>query len=77
MRSTNASSGRGSGTIVIDPDQNDFSGNAEVLQLAASIELNSNRHLNRIDETRSNNTVEACELSVRVKKFCQATTSHQ
>ena len=62
MNSVNASCGHGVGSLVLDPDQRDFSGNLEGLQMTASSRTNSHRDLNRIDETRGNITVRGGDL---------------
>ena len=51
IKSVNASSGRDADSVVPDPDQRDFSGNIESLQMIASNRINSNTDLNKIDET--------------------------
>ena len=43
---------------VLEPDQRDFSGNVEGLQMTTSSRIYSGRDLNRIDETRGIITVE-------------------
>ena len=47
MRSVNASSGHGVGSV-LDPNQGDFLGNIEGLQMTASSKINSHTDLNRI-----------------------------
>ena len=57
MRKVNASCGRDSRKDVLDPDQQDFSGKVEGLQMITSSKLNSNTGWSTIDETRGNVTV--------------------
>ena len=64
MKADNASSGHGVGSVVMDPDQREFSGNIEGLQMTASSRKNSHTDLKRLDETRSNITVEGGDLLV-------------
>ena len=64
MKSAIASSGRSIDGNVLQPDQRDFSGNIEGLQMNASRRINSRTDLNRFDETRGNITVEEGDLSV-------------
>ena len=58
MKSVNASSGLVVGSVVLDRDQRDFSGNIQSLQMAASSRINSHTDSNKIDETRGIFTVE-------------------
>ena len=64
-----ASSGRDFVSIVPDPDQRDFTGNIEGLQMTASSRMNSNTNLNKIVETRVNITVEGSDLSLSETSF--------
>ena len=64
MKSANASSGRSVDCNVLEPDQRDFSGNAEALQMNASSSINSRTHLKKIDETRGKFTVGESDLLV-------------
>ena len=52
LKSVNALSGHEFGSVVLDPDQRDFSGNIEGLQMTASSRMNSHIDLIRIGETR-------------------------
>ena len=47
----NASSGQDADSVVSDPDQRDFSGKIEDLQMTASSKIISNTDLNKIDGT--------------------------
>ena len=64
LESVSASSGGGVGCVVLDPDQGDFSGNIEGLQMNASSRKSSYTDFKRTDETRSNITVEGSDLLV-------------
>ena len=76
MRSINASSGRGMDSVVLDPDQRDFSRNILSLQLTASSRKKSYTDLKIFDETRSNMTVEGVDLSVNEGNFDRQTHTH-
>ena len=69
MESVNASSGCGVDSIVLDPDQGDFSGNIEGPQMTASSRINSHAVIDRIDETRGNITIEGGDMTVNEKNF--------
>ena len=75
MKSANALSGNGIGSVVLDPDQRDFSVNIEGLQMTASSRINSQTNSNRIGETRDNITVEGSDLLVNKRNFDQQTHS--
>ena len=64
LKSTNASSWRRGDGIALELDQRDYSDKVEILQMTASNRLNSHTDLNRIDETRGNNTVERSDWLV-------------
>ena len=76
MKSTIAPSGRNIDGNVLEPDQGDFSGNIEGLQMTASSRINSLTDLNRIDETRGNFTVEESDLLVNEKNIDRQTHTH-
>ena len=76
MKSVNASSGHRVGSVVLDPDQRDFSRSIGSLQMIASSRINSHTDLNRIDETRGNFTVEGGELLVNEKNIDRQTHAH-
>ena len=65
MKPVNAFSGRNTESIVLVPDQRDFSGSIESLQMTISIRINSTANLIRIDEIRDNITIEVGDLSVK------------
>ena len=67
MKSINASPGRSVDGNVLDPDQRDFSGNVQGLQMTAWSRILSCTGLNKIDETRGNITVEEGYLVVYEK----------
>ena len=68
-KSVSASTDRGVGSFVLDPDQRDFSGNIEGLQLTVSSRKDSYTVLSRIDETRGYITVEGGDLLVNDRNF--------
>ena len=76
MKSTNASSGRSVDGNVLDPDQRDFSGNVEGLQMTASSRIHSHTDLNKIDETPGNITVEEGDLVVNEKNIDRQSHTH-
>ena len=76
MRSANASSGRSLDANVLEPDQGDFSGNIEGLQMTASSRINSRTDLNKIDETRGNSAVENGDLLVEERNIDRQTHTH-
>ena len=76
MKSVNASSGREVGSVVLDPDQRDFSGNMEGLRMTASSRTNSHKDLNRINETRCNITVEGGRWLVGQRKNYWPANTH-
>ena len=76
MKSVNASSGHEVGSVVLDPDQRDFSGNIEGLQMTTSSRTNSHTDLNRIDEIRGNITVEGGDLLVNERNIDRQTHTH-
>ena len=76
MKLTNASSGRSVDCNVLGPDQRDFSGNVEGLQMTTSRGLDSRTDLNKIDETRSNITVEEGDLVVNEKNIDRQSHIH-
>ena len=71
MRSNNSSSEHDLG-FVSDPGGGNFSGNVEENpRMTASSRLNSNTDTNKIEETRSNTTVEAFDFPVIEAYFDQ------
>ena len=70
MKSANALSVRSVDGNVLEPDQKDFMGNIECLQVTASSRKNSHTNLNTIDETRGNNTVDEGDLLVNIIGYC-------
>ena len=76
MKSVNASSGPGTGSVVLDPDQRVFSRNIEGLQLTASSRINSLANLSRIEETRGIITVQRDNSFVNEKNIDQQTHTH-
>ena len=76
MKSVNASSGREVGSVVLDSDQRDFSGNIESLRMTASSRTNSHKDLNRINETRCNITVEGGRWLVGQRKNYWPANTH-
>ena len=75
IKTVNASSGLGVGSAVSDPDQRDFSGNIDGLEMTASSGINSHTDLKRIDETRGNISVEGKDWLVSRKNIDQQTHS--
>ena len=71
MKSVNASSGHGIDSVLLDPEQGDLSGNIKSPKTTASRRLNLHTHLNRIDETRGNITVERGDLLVNRRNIVQ------
>ena len=61
MKSANATSGRSVDGNDFEPDRGEFLGNIGGLQMTALSKKNSRTHLNRIDETRCNFTVETSD----------------
>ena len=61
---------------VLEPDQRDFVGNIEGLQMTSSSRISSHTDLNRIDETRGNTTVEEGDLLVNEKNIDRQTCPH-
>ena len=76
MKSANASSGRSVDGNVWDPDQSDLPGNIEGLRMTASSRMHSHTDLNKIDETRSNFTVEEGDLMVNGKNIDRQKHTH-
>ena len=76
MKSVNASPGRDIDIVVPDPNQIDFSGNMEALQMTASSRMNSNTELNKVDVTCSIVTVEVVDLSVNERNFDRHTHTY-
>ena len=76
MKSVNASSGHGVGSVMLDPLEEYFSGNIEGLQMTSSSRINSHIYLNGIDETRGNITVEEGDLLVNERNFERHTHTH-
>ena len=76
MKSSIAPSERSVGGNVIEPDQRDFLGNTEGLQMTVSSRINSHKDLNRIDETHSNIIVEEGDLLVNKKSIDRQTYAH-
>ena len=64
LKSVIAPSGHRPGSVMLDPDQRDFPGIIEGLQITVSSRINSHTYLNRIDETRGNFAVEGSVLLV-------------
>ena len=76
MNSANARSERSADSNVLEPDQRDFLGDIKSLRMTASSRINSHMDLNRIDETRSNITVEEGDLMVNEKNIDRRTHAH-
>ena len=76
MKSANASSEPNLDGSVSEPDQRDFSGNIEGLQMTASSRINSYAYLNKIDETGGNSAVEVVELVVNEKNIDRQRQTH-
>ena len=68
MKLVNASYGYGVDSVVLEPDQRDFSGNMEGFQMTASSRINSHTDIDRIDETRGNITVKRGRGDLLVKE---------
>ena len=64
MRSAGNFSACKPSSVVLGPDQKEFLGNINSLQMIASSRLNSNTNISGIDESRGNVAVEKSELSV-------------
>ena len=69
MKSVNASSGHGVGSVVLDSDQRDFSENIEGLQMIDLNRMNSHTDLNRVDVTLGYFTVEGVELLINERNL--------
>ena len=76
MKSANASSGRSVDVNVMEPDQRNFSGYFEGVQMTAPSRIDSRRDLSRIDETRGNITVEEGDSVVNEKNIDRETHTH-
>ena len=76
IKSVNAFYGRDVSSVVPDPNQKEFPGNIEGLQMTASSRINSITELNKIDETRGNITNESGDLSINGKDFDRQTRTH-
>ena len=77
IRLANALSGRDPGIVLYDPDQRVFSGNTEEIpHMTTADRLNSNTETNRIDETRDNTRVEACDSPAFENNFDRRTHTH-
>ena len=76
MKPTNAPSERSVDGNVLEPDQRDFLGNIEGVQMNASSRIHSRTDLNKIDETRGNITVEEGDLVVSEKNIDQQSHTH-
>ena len=76
MKSVNASNRQDTESVVPDPDQRDFSGFMEGLQITTSSSIISNSKLNKIDETPGNIAVEGGDLSVNEKNVDRQTRTH-
>ena len=63
-------------SVVLDPDQRDFSGDTNYLQMNDSSRYKPNITLDRIDDTRSNITVEEDDLLDSGKKFQPGNNVH-
>ena len=76
IKSINASSERDPGSVILNPDRRDFSGNADGFQMNASSWLDSISDLNRLDEACSNITVEVGDLFVNEGNSDQQTYTY-
>ena len=76
MKSVNASSGHGIGSVVSDLDQGDFSGNIAGLRMTPSTRINSDTDLNRIDESRGNITGEGGDLLFNERNIDRQANTH-
>ena len=76
MKSVNASTGRGVGSVVLNPDQRDFSRIIKGQQRTVSSRRNSHRDIIRIDETRGNIAVEGGDLLVNERNIDRPTHTH-
>ena len=76
MKSANAHPEQSVDGNVLEPDQRDFLGNIEGLRMTAPSRINSHTGLNKIDETRSNITVEEGDLLVNEKNIDRQTYAH-
>ena len=76
MKSVNASYGQGVVSVVLDPDQGDFSVNIEGLQMTASSRINSPTDFNKIDVTRGNFTIEGGDLLFNERNIDRQTHTH-
>ena len=75
-KSANAFSRRSVDGNVLEPDQRNFLGNIESLQRTSSNRINSRTDLNRIDETRGENTAEGGHLVVNERNIDRQTYTH-
>ena len=69
MRSADTSSARNPDSVLLDPDQTDFSRDNNGLQKTASRRFNSKTILSRIDETCGKTTVDASHMPVSKRNF--------
>ena len=76
MKSVIASSWRGIGSVLLDPDERNLSGNVEGLQVTASSRKNSHTDVIRFDETRGNIDLGGGEFSVNERHFDWPTHTH-
>ena len=76
MNSASSHSERRIAANVFKPEQRDFLGKIEGLRMTASSRINSHMDLNRIDKTRSSNTVEEGDLLVNGKNIDWQTHAH-
>ena len=76
MKPANAHPERSVDGNVLEPDQRDFLGNIEGLQMTTSSRINSHTDLNRIDDTRGNITIEEGDLLVKEKNTDRPTYTH-
>ena len=76
IKLVNASPAQDIGSVVIDPDQMDFSGKVESFQMNASSRLNSNTDLNSYNEIGIK-FVEAGDFPDNKRNFYRNTCTHQ
>ena len=76
MRSVGISSACNPSSAVCDPDEKDFSGITNGLQMTASSRFNSTANFNGIDEARGNITVEEGDLPVSERNPDRETHAH-
>ena len=76
MRSVDASSTRNPSSVVLDPEQMEFLGDTNDLQMTDLLRYNLITNLSRIYETRVNSTVEAGYLPLSRQRSAVRQSEH-